>query len=76
MTRILLLFVVALAIVALLSRKSSLRRALWVICAVLVTYAILKTTGVIEAIAPGARWGILIPICKPLISREKYVASR
>lgn len=57
MLRILLWFVIALAIVALLTRRQSARRALWVLLGILGTYAVLKSTGAIEAIVP-ARDGV------------------
>lgn len=57
MFRIILLFVIGAAIVGWITRTPGVRRALWVALALLGTYAVLKATGVIEAIAP-ARDGV------------------
>jgi hypothetical protein len=52
MLRILFLVVALLLLVALVTRADTLRRALYVILAAMALYAVLKTTGVIEAWAP------------------------
>lgn len=52
MLRILFLVVALLLLVALLTRADTLRRALYVILGAMALYAVLKTTGVIEAWAP------------------------
>lgn len=52
MFRFILLFVIGLAIVGWLTRTPGVRRGFWVALALLGTYAVLKATGVIEAIAP------------------------
>ena len=52
MIRILLLFAVVFAIVALLTRNLRMRVAFYAFLAFLVTYAILKATGLIDAWAP------------------------
>lgn len=50
--RFLLGLLIVLALIAVFTRARGPRRALAVVVAVLVIYAILKVTGVIEAIAP------------------------
>jgi len=57
MLRFVLWFAIALAIIALLTRRRRIRLALWLLLGILGTYAVLKATGVIEAIAP-ARDGV------------------
>ncbi len=57
MFRFILLFVIGLAIVGWLTRMPGVRRALWVALVLLGIYAVLKATGVIEALAP-ARNGV------------------
>lgn len=57
MLRFVLWFAIALAIIALLTRRRRVRLALWLLLGALGTYAVLKATGVIEAIAP-ARDGV------------------
>lgn len=52
MLRLLLFLVALLLLLALLIKAETLRRALYVILGVMVTYAVLKTTGVIDALAP------------------------
>jgi len=52
MLRILFLLVALLLVLALLTRAETLRRVLYVILGLMVTYAVLKTTGVIDAWAP------------------------
>jgi hypothetical protein len=52
MLRILLFLVALLLLLALLIRADTLRRALYVVLGAMVLYAVLKTTGVIDAIAP------------------------
>jgi len=52
MLRILLLVVALLLLVALMTRADTLRRALYVILGAMALYAVLKATGVIEALAP------------------------
>lgn len=52
MLRILLLLVALLLLLALLIKAETLRRVLYAILAVMVAYAVLKTTGVIDAVAP------------------------
>lgn len=52
MLRFILLFVVALAIVAILTRGPAVWRALWVLLAIIGVYVILKATGVIDGLAP------------------------
>ncbi len=52
MIRLLFLFAVIFAIIALFTRKPGPRRAFYAFLAFLVTYAILKATGLIDAWAP------------------------
>ncbi len=52
MLRIVLLVVALLLLVALMTRADTLRRALYVILGAMALYAVLKATGVIEALAP------------------------
>lgn len=52
MLRILLILVALLLALALLSRAETLRRVLYVVLGAMVLYAVLKTTGVIDAWAP------------------------
>jgi hypothetical protein len=52
MLRVLLLFVVCFAVVALITRRPGPRRLLYAFLALMVVYAILKLTGVIDAMAP------------------------
>ncbi len=52
MLRILFFLVALLLLLALLLRADALRRALYVILGVMVAYAVLKTTGIIDAWAP------------------------
>ena len=59
--RIILLAVLALAAFAVVTGALPLKRTLWGIFLLMALYALLKMTGVIEAIAPDRKWGILIP---------------
>ena len=52
MLRLLLFLVALLLLLALLIKAETLRRALYVILGVMVTYAVLKASGVIDALAP------------------------
>jgi hypothetical protein len=52
MLRILFAFLVVFGIIALLTRTPGMRRAFYAFLAVLVVYAILKATGLIEEWAP------------------------
>ncbi len=52
MLRVLFIVVALLLLLTLLVKADTLRRALYVILGVMVTYAVLKTTGMIEAWAP------------------------
>jgi len=52
MLRILLLVTLALAFVAVITGAASVRRVLLTVLGVMTVYAVLKMTGVIEAIAP------------------------
>lgn len=52
MLRILFLLVALLLLLALLIKAETLRRVLYVILGLMVTYAVLKTTGAIDAMAP------------------------
>lgn len=52
MLRIVFLAAVALAVVALFTRSARLRRGLWAILVLMAVYAVLKLTGVIDAMAP------------------------
>lgn len=52
MIRILFLFAVVFAVIALITRQVAMRRAFYAFLAFLVTYAILKATGLIDAWAP------------------------
>ena len=58
MFRILVLLAAGVALVAFVTRAPRVRRALWVTLWLLGAYAVLKVTGVIEALAP-ARDGVL-----------------
>ena len=57
MFRMLFLVAVVLALVALITRAASARRALWVMFALAALYTVLKLTGVIEDMAP-TRYGV------------------
>ncbi len=52
MLRFIVLAVVLLAVFAWLTRSARARQAIWTILILLALYAVLKATGVIEAIAP------------------------
>ena len=52
MLRIIFVIVALLLVLALLTRRETLRRVLYAILGVMVLYAVLKTTGVIDAWAP------------------------
>lgn len=52
MLRLLVFLVALLLLLALLVGADRLRRVLYVLLGVMVAYAVLKTTGVIDAIAP------------------------
>jgi hypothetical protein len=52
MLRVLLVFVAGFAVVALVSRRPGPRRALYALLAGMAVYAVLKLTGVIDAMAP------------------------
>jgi hypothetical protein len=55
--RFVFLVLIALGLVAVVTRSPLARRTLWVLLGLMVLYAILKLTGVIEAIAP-SRTGV------------------
>jgi hypothetical protein len=57
MTKLLFFLVVILAIAALIARSPRAKGVLWATFVLLAIYAILKATGVIEALAP-ARDGV------------------
>jgi hypothetical protein len=52
MLRFVLLLLIALALVAVIARAPGARRVLWVALAIVLLYAALKLTGVIDALAP------------------------
>lgn len=52
MLRYVMVLVVAIALVALVTRATAPRRVLWVLAALMLLYTILKLTGVIDAMAP------------------------
>jgi hypothetical protein len=58
MLRYIFALVLVLAIAALLTRGQAARRSLWVVVALVILYAVLKLTGVIEVLAPD-RIGVL-----------------
>lgn len=57
MTKLLFVVIILIAIVALFARSPRARQALWTAFVLLGVYAVLKVTGVIEALAP-ARDGV------------------
>jgi len=58
MLRYIFALVLILSIAALLTRAQAARRGLWVVVALVILYAVLKLTGVIEVLAPD-RIGVL-----------------
>lgn len=52
MLRFVFFAAVALAVIALFTRSTRLRRGLWAVLVLMAAYAVLKLTGVIEAVAP------------------------
>ena len=58
MLRFILLAFVALSLITLVTRNRTLRRAVYVSLALMALYAVLKLTGVIDALAPD-RNGVL-----------------
>jgi hypothetical protein len=53
MLRYAVLLFLGLAGLALITRRPGTRRVLWVLAGLVILYAVLKLTGVIEALAPG-----------------------
>ena len=76
MLRYLVAFVAAVALVALVTRAPAARRALVAILGLVLLYAVLKLTGVVDALAPEPDWGILIPQSQPADFRRINLRHR